>query len=191
MDPHSLRDPARAAGDRLLGALGAGVGLACMVAVLYVVHPALSHNPVHLPFESALRPAVLAPEGWAFFTRDPREARMFVFARDGGGWRSALLAPHGQPHNLMGWNRKSRAQGVEAALLVDGTSREAWRPCEGRLDACLDALGPGMATRNRSPRPTLCGTVAVVYRPPVPWAWLPQRDRVQMPSRILPLEVSC
>lgn len=180
-----------ARGNTVLGAFGAVLALLWVVLVVYCVHPALPYSPVRLPSEGALNTLAWAPQGWAFFTRDPREERQFVFGRGAAGWHPLMRVPHGQLRNGLGLNRKSRAQGVEMALLLHAARAGAWRPCEGSVPACLDQLPRGPAVRNGSPNPTMCGTVAVVLRPPVPWAWLPSRASVEMPSRILPLEVAC
>ena len=53
------------------------LGVAWATAGLYVVHAQVPRNVLELPLERVLGPAIpfFAPEGWAFFTRDPREPR--------------------------------------------------------------------------------------------------------------------
>jgi antimicrobial peptide system SdpA family protein len=195
MDPVSPPVPAHAPGaarDSALGAFGVAVVLFWMTVVAYAVHPALPYNPVHLPFADQLRSLVLAPQGWAFFTRDPREEKQLIYGRGpDGAWWSMMLAPHARMSNALGLDRRSRAQGVEMALLISVAPQDGWRDCEGTVEACLRRLPPGAAARNPSPHPTLCGSLAIVLQKPVPWAWVDSRRPVSMPSRMLPLEVAC
>jgi antimicrobial peptide system SdpA family protein len=162
-----------------------------MTFALYCVYPALPYSSVRLPGANAVNRLVLAPQGWAFFTRSPREERQWVYGRDLDGWKRVMKGPHARLSNDLGLDRGSRAQGVEIAMLMSTAPSRAWQACEGAVPACLARLPRGTDVRNPSPNPTLCGTVAIVQREPVPWAWLNSPAPVQMPSRLLPLEVSC
>jgi antimicrobial peptide system SdpA family protein len=139
-----------------------------------------------------VKTALWAPQGWSFFTKDPREEKQTVYVRRGSAWELVLLAPHDRPANILGLRRKSRAQGVEMALLLSGNApAEDWHACTAPLQECLAQLPPGRAVRNTSPAPTMCGSVAIVLQKPIPWAWATSPRPVTMPSRILSLEVSC
>ena len=188
---HPSPDAASARGNAALGAFGAALVVVWAVLIVYVVYPVLPYSSLRLPGARALNTLVWAPQGWAFFTRNPREEKQFVYGRGPGGWRPVLLAPHARLRNTLGLDRKSRAQGVEMALLVAGPPADAWVPCEGPVPACLERLPRGVPVRSGVPNPTMCGAVAVVLREPVPWAWLKADEPIEMPSSILPLEVAC
>lgn len=183
--------PAPEATDAALGGIALVVVFAWIVAIGYAIYPALPYSPIRLPFAEMAQTLLWAPQGWSFFTRDPREEKQTLYVRHGSTWESALIAPHDRLSNLAGLRRKSRAQGVEMALLVNGLPNDAWHPCTASVQECLAQLPPGLAVHNTSPAPTLCGTVAVVLQKPVPWAWAHSAHPVTMPSRILSLEVSC
>jgi antimicrobial peptide system SdpA family protein len=174
-----------------LGAFGTVLALAWVVLIAYCIQPVLPYNSVRLPGGRSLNALLLAPQGWGFFTRSPREERQFVFGRGPDGWRPLLRVPHARLANTLGLNRKSRAQGVEMGLLLQEAPTNGWQACEDAVAACLNRLPRGQAARNVSPNPTLCGTVAVVLQEPVPWAWLPSSPPVQMPSRMIALEAEC
>lgn len=168
------------------------LALAWATAIAYAVHPALPYNPVRLPYADALNTLFLAPQGWSFFTRNPREAKQYLFRRDARGWESVLLAPHGRLRNAFGLNRASRAQGVEMALVVDAAKKGRWVVCEERPIAdCLSKLPAGFPVANVSPNPTLCGTIAVMEQRPIPWAWAKADRPIYMPARVLPIEATC
>jgi len=182
--------------DRQISLRGLGtfaVGLAAFWAVLalYVVHAALPYNPLQLPYAHALRTQVWAPEGWAFFTRDPREPRPYLYRLEGREWASASLGPHARPSNAFGMNRRARAQGVELGLLLENVSVRSWEKCETEPMGCLGRAPAAARVANGSPRPSLCGTIGVVRQPPVPWAWARAPKPVVMPSNVIRLEVSC
>jgi antimicrobial peptide system SdpA family protein len=179
------------ANDAALGGVALAVGALWIAAVAYAIYPALPYSPVRLPFAEQALTFLWAPQGWAFFTRDPREEKQTVYAKATAGWESVLLAPHGRLTNVFGLRRTSRAQGVEMALLIDGIPAEAWQPCTLPVGECLAQLPTGRPVVNRSPDPTMCGSVAVVLQKPLPWAWARSPRPTTMPARILALEVVC
>lgn len=185
-----LKQPQSAA-PRGLGAFALALSAAWLLVLAYVAFAALPYNPIRLPGANAVRLQVFAPEGWAFFTRSPRQDRAYVFALHGGRWRSALLTPHSRPSNAFGLDRRSRAQGVEMGMLMDQLAPGALGGCRGELVACV-SRAPFLGTiRNPSPEPTLCGPVGVALQPPVPWAWSRARTPVNMPARVGRVEVAC
>lgn len=160
------------------------------LAALYALMPALPHSPISLPLADRMRPAVVAPEGWAFFTRSPREPRPTIFLRAAGGWREAGRGQNALPRYAFGLDRTARGEGAEVGLLLERV-RGAWKPCTAPDEACLNAAAPAARVRNLLAHPRLCGTVGVVTRPPVPWAWARAQDDVRMPGSVIVLEAAC
>jgi antimicrobial peptide system SdpA family protein len=177
---------------RRLGALTLGLASLWAVLAAYAIHPAMPFNTIHLPMEQHLRVSLWFPEGWGFFTRDPRAERLTLYRLDGGRWMRAGRGPNSEPVNVFGINRAARAQAVEAGLLInEGTASPlAWIPCTALPSDCLLEARP-VAAQNRSRAPSLCGALGLVTQEPVPWAWLGNRRPVTMPSSIARLEVSC
>ncbi len=169
----------------------AALGVVWMVGVLYAVYPVLPFNPARLPLSETVETQFWVPEGWAFFTRNPREPRMLIYVEEGDGWQSALMGPHARASNLFGFNRASRAQGVEMGMLFTEVRQGPWQPCTGPIPECLDSLSPADTLVNISPRPTLCGVVGLAQQEPVPWAWSRSRKPITMPSEVIKLKVAC
>ncbi|HEX2204498.1 MAG TPA: SdpA family antimicrobial peptide system protein [Longimicrobium sp.] len=186
-----MKEP-RNDGLRELGGFALGLAGIWMVVLLYVVHAALPYNPLRLPYAHALRTTVWAPEGWAFFTKSPREPRPALYRLESGGWADVSLGPHAKPSNAFGMNRRARAQGVELGLVLEGVSPKRWSECTGEPRDCLSAASAAARVANRSPgRRTLCGTLGVVRQKPVPWAWARAEKPIVMPSTVIRLEVAC
>ncbi|QYC40435.1 Sporulation-delaying protein SdpA [Nonomuraea coxensis DSM 45129] len=167
--------------------------IAAWVAVIfYVVHTQLPSNAIRLPGQESARLTIitLTPQGWAFFTKSPREPQVGVWQRAAGGWRDARLGPHSEPWNALGFNRRSRSQGLELGIMQTAVPADAWRPCEGDdVSACLDRAPVAVTIRNTAPRPVHCGPVGLVQRDPLPWAWA--GSETVMPAKVARLEVSC
>ena len=145
------------------------------------------------PFRLRINTVALAPEGWAFFTRNPREAVVLVHKmRDIGRWERLSLANF-TPGNLFGLRRSSRLLTTEMALLLRGIPSDRWVPCRASIPECLAREKPATFTvEKKTPAvASLCGETVLQVVEPVPWAWSSSRDRIRMPSKILKLKVRC
>src|SRR4051812_41959664 len=118
-------------GLKRLGALSIALGAFATVLVTYSVHAGMTYNPVTLPFEQAVNAQVWIPEGWKFFTRNPREERVSMLVRKEGQWINGSRTPNANPSNAFGIDRLGRAQGLELALLLENVPSEAWSACKG------------------------------------------------------------
>lgn len=160
------------------------------VAAFLVVHASLPINPIRLAGVPEHEIAMVAPEGWKFFTRNPQEEQTLPLRHAGGTWTSASENPNSRADNLFGLDRTGRAQGFELAALVGHVAKGDWTPCDAPVAACLDKAEPHRI-QTRFPGATLCGDIGLVARPPLPWAWARSTTSPQMPTRVVRVEVSC
>ncbi|MFE4949136.1 SdpA family antimicrobial peptide system protein [Leifsonia sp. NPDC056665] len=135
------------------------------------------------------------PEQWGFFTRSPREDELLPYRQNAGQWSSASAYPHSQAQYFFGWNRVSRAQGIEIGMLFTEVAGREWRPCsaDSSITTCLEASASDAEwTRvaNRSPEPTLCGRTAISRALPPPWAWA-NIGQAKQDVSVIYLDVAC
>lgn len=182
--------PALAAAWRT--AVTAGVvgvlGIGALVAALDTGLPFSPMRPLNVPSSAARH---LAPQGWAFFTRDPLEPLMFVYRRTDSGWIDASVGANGEPEHLFGWRRTPRAQGVETGLLLFEYGKERFTPCTTALDECLESAPIEAQIHNDSDVPTLCGRISMVRQKRIPWAWRRSAKPENAPTEVMNLEVTC
>jgi antimicrobial peptide system SdpA family protein len=181
----------RSLSPRRLGAATIALAVFWSVVALYSVFPTLPDGAVRLPYAKPLNMALWLPQGWGFFTRDPREDRTWIFVRVNGAWKSAYLAPHARLSNLLGLDRASRGQGVEMGTFLKWMNGKSWARCHSRPTECLESIPVRAQLDNKYPHPTLCGTIGLVQQKPVPWGWSRSPTPVVMPSAVVKLEVRC
>lgn len=172
----------------------ATVCTAWIIVIAYVAQEQLPKNVISLPAQEKVKYTVvnLVPQGWAFFTKSPRDPEMVPFKKAPGDWQPLTLTPHASPRNAFGLNRESRAQGVEIAMLLSAAKKDDWRECSDDRQHCLKSFGtPARHVENRSPDPTLCGTVGLLQERPTPWAWRDLMPEAHSPERVMVLEVKC
>ncbi|MCP9958274.1 MULTISPECIES: SdpA family antimicrobial peptide system protein [Streptomyces] len=167
------------------------------VAVLGLLQVAFSVVPETAAGSPTAAPVVRSflPEGWAFFTRSPREPRQSVWVeKEPGAWSEVERTGGASPSNLFGVSRALRARNVELGHLYQQAVDEkaTWVECEGRAPAaCLAGTPVSARLRNHSPSPVLCGTLGISEREPLPWAWAKEYPPETMATRVLHLEVAC
>ena len=161
---------------------------------LFIGNKAAPFNPTKTPslVNRGISPLrILMPQGFAFFTRNPREADIYLYQREAGDWRTALMSPHARSSNLFGLKRKSRAQLTEYALLLSRARADLWTSCDENPSDCLPHAEVVDTVQNITPNPTICGIAGFVRQEPVPWAWSESKDDIDMPSELIKLHVSC
>jgi antimicrobial peptide system SdpA family protein len=161
---------------------------AIVLQLVYDLHSEMPRNAATLPLESRFGSSRLVPEGWAFFTRNPQLPQTFIFSLGQGGQLSRRIYSGALRTGFPSASRQTEAILVELALVTDGTSSADWTECASLDPGCL-ALAQPRRVADSLRHPRLCGSIAVVERAPVPWAW--SRSDQVMPSRLLELEVSC
>lgn len=172
--------------------LGAGLlSLVLSLIGIYSIETMLPFNPLRLPLRTELQTSVWMPQGWAFFTRDPQEERLYMLRLGRDGWHDFSCGTHADLCNGLGLSRRSRALGIEMGLLFGYTQAKNWRPCRSqRPEACLTEL-PAAEVRNPNQQPLVCGDIAMVLRAPTPWAWWREHPKLLLPSRVTRLRVLC
>lgn len=154
---------------------------------------ALPFNPLTGSKIDAMEYNVLLPQGWAFFTRNPREEQYYVYKEEGKKL-VPLLYTNSSYKNAFGFTRKVRIRGVEMGGLVSQLEQMEWLKCEdGILSECVieNQDYEAIILANNANHPTFCGNLWIEKKPLVPWAWSRAEQAVNMPSEFIKINVSC
>jgi antimicrobial peptide system SdpA family protein len=133
----------------------------------------------------------LLPQGWSFFTRDPREPTDVVYRMTGTGLEALTFANTSQ-RSLFGLSRRARVHDAELMALLAPVMQSTWKPCDVDPAGCgARYSGAPLEVANWAPTRMICGDIVVVRSRPVPWAWRRARDRLHMDSRLVRMRVDC
>jgi antimicrobial peptide system SdpA family protein len=166
------------------GLIGGFVALAALAAMPF--------HTVNLPQNVRSVVLQIAPEGWGFFTKSPRDPETHVALFKNERLHPLNIASSFTAQYAFGFNRLGRAQGIELdALLVQLNQPEQWLKCTQSPEVCATSLKSQMKLENTARHATLCGDLVFVERRPVPWAYSRLARPVVMPSRLTRLEVVC
>lgn len=168
------------------------VPVSIMVIVVGAVQ--LPSNVLHMSGNGAGMDGLLTelfPQGWAFFTRTPREEQDRVYALRAHRLISLDRGPFSQLGNLAGLDRTSRRQGPELSFLLRQVGASKWSRCSGSDDECMRMTAAGVSVRNPEPNPTYCGQVLVLGSDIVPWAYRKMVSGPAVNTRVVRLDVRC
>ncbi|MCE5040788.1 SdpA family antimicrobial peptide system protein [Mammaliicoccus sciuri] len=127
-------------------------------------------------------------QSWGFFSRNPRESNLNIYSLNDDN--ESILAPNHLPSNILGLDRKARAQGVEAAVLYNQVKEENIETCEFNASECLEEMSISQKIFNETQEPTLCGEIGLALKEPIPWSWGKFENTV-MKSELSKVEVIC
>jgi len=196
-----LTPPPQAASVRKLGLWTILLAVCGLFTGCYTIHAALPPQAAGLPFDSTFAVAArrLIPQGWAFFTADPRTTFLLPYQQIDGEWAEVGQGPLALPRNAFGLDRSPRLQNRETAALATQGRPELWVPCPpgpttGVPGTCLDQAaeltGEPSRVVNTAADPTVCGpTVLVTMRPA---AWPPTTPHATLVAQsAIALDVGC
>ncbi|MFK7846785.1 MAG: SdpA family antimicrobial peptide system protein [Rhodothermales bacterium] len=159
--------------------------------VLRTLVVSIGDNPIRHSMKQKMVFTSILPEGWAFFTRDPRQPSLYGYKNVNGSWvihenQNSRLS------NLLGVQRKSRTLGLELDVIVSQRGDSSWVECEDEINICYqhDSLNP-IPVNNTTVVKTLCGEFIVQERKPVPWAWSSNYKNIHLPSKYLYFDIAC
>ncbi|QFG69462.1 SdpA family antimicrobial peptide system protein [Ornithinimicrobium pratense] len=156
--------------------------LCAAVLALVGVYDVKTHVPANildLPVHAQVKPVLRAtlPQGWAFFTRSPREENLRVYPVTADGLAPHVQAAIADPGHAFGLDRAVRAQGTESALVQYAAPAGAWVDCEGPRPECLEQAlvqardGDLPEVANPALRTTICGPVVLSIERAGAWAY--------------------
>lgn len=166
-----------------------------VTAFTYSLLAAFPPGAIQPPGLKEYRPAILtiAPQGWAFFTKSPRDPRVepFKIERDGAIPISAW--PAGQDRYLFGISREGRSQGLETGILSQGPAAEEWHECLSNqpVECAREDTAKAIATVNEARRPSICGDIVLVEMEHVSWAYRNMTKQTSKALKSAHLKVAC
>lgn len=134
------------------------------------------------------------PQGWGFFTRTSEEPLTTPWRVEPIEELSEL--PTSRTRNWFGLRRDGRAQGVEIGSLQDQIEEDDWNECTF-MDSpaeCVSKISQDytrVSVTNLTRNPTLCDSVVLLEREPVPLLYRDKLDQYTRALRWVGLDIDC
>lgn len=131
-----------------------------------------------IPLHARIHPILVQvfPQGWGFFTKNPRESSLLGFHVPLSGEPVVLTVNNSSPGMLGGIRKTNRLTNIELTSLLKSVDSSAWRDCKRSRAECVKLAGSGrvqslQVIRNPAPHPTVCGTTVLLREGSRVWAW--------------------
>jgi len=137
------------------------------------------------------------PQGWAFFTKSPRDPEIFAYRFDSDTrmTEQSLTSRSVEPENLFGLDREARVRGSLISIIGRESADLAWRTCAAaKYESCLRELETVDVPmwRGQLPIDDYCdSTVLLVRTEPQIWAYVNQGLAADPPVELKLISVSC
>ncbi len=142
--------------------------------------------PISLPISRNV--LMVMPEGWGYFTRNPREPIMQFYRLDGK--HEPVFEPNFSARYLFGMRRDGRKLSGEAGFVVSQVRAKAWIVTRKRLS--FESLPDStVIVHNPTGNPMLCGDYLVQVQDRLPWAWAKSRARIVMSQKVAHVRIVC
>ncbi len=129
------------------------------------------------------------PEGWGFFTKEPREELMDVYFINNFGLQEADLA-NVSAGNLFGLSRESRMKGYELSMILSKIPRKFWKSGNRRnLMSHINDL-PVKVKDVKNFKYFSHGRLLIKMHKPVPWIWANRGQEENTPFKVLRIDIN-
>lgn len=131
----------------------------------------------------------LLPEGFSFFTRNPREPLVVLISKD---TKQEIELHNNSAGYFFGFERYPRAINLEMSIVWQSVKEKKWFDCEtGTADCFDDSLVPSYTIKSSFPNPILKGDYYLKLVEQVPWAWAKsfRTSNKKMPCKVIRIKV--
>lgn len=150
----------------------------------------ITYNPIKYNFPYMKESFSTLPQGWAFFTRSPREGQVMLYKLE-DGQITEMNHRHSSPGNAFGLNRKvshmmSEIQAIERQVPDEKFMNSRWNFQSKQYGEIPEEAYPIEQTLNH---PQLNGEYVLVYQEIIPWAWSKNLDKIDMPAKVARIKI--
>lgn len=142
------------------------------IFLLTVFKNSVGQSAYGLSFKSKRIINLMVPQGWGFFTRNPREPSLQVYDMNSGK-PEVMLTPNAGCEHFFGISRKNRRIGMEASTMVGGIPDSLWTKSKDSFVVPEKVI----RVRRTVDADNLLGMYVVVLEDKTPWAWARYPER--------------
>lgn len=149
------------------------ISLLLVIGIVYtLMASAVRETTIDLSKMQRIQLSNLVPEGWAFFTRDPKEDNPVLYRLEKGKPVPFTIIA-GSWRNCFGLNRYSRMVTKELGTLMEYVKEAPHAMIEGEPKAGMSAIDTlkSITVPNAARHPLLQGEFLIRFVQPIPWAW--------------------
>jgi antimicrobial peptide system SdpA family protein len=132
----------------------------------------------------------LFPQGWAFFTKDPREEQTRFYKLSKNDLQE-LDFKNGSINSSFGISRKNRIMLIETAQIVNQIDNSLWVDLKSKedLETYKDTTKSLEIINFVNKAEIENGDYVILKQRPVPWSWRENKDNLFMPAKAIKIKL--
>lgn len=163
--------------------------------IFIVADTSLGFNTIKLSNSLHSIAYTISPQGWGFFTRNPREPLVDFYRVDINNLNlNKVTIKNASIENQWGFSRMMRVSSSEIGYIKDQIPEHEWMSVtefnREYINVLLSNSYP-YKINNDFTWPIFCGMFLMTKTDRIPWAWSKHRGSIKMPKRIALVEVIC
>lgn len=161
----------------------------CSAFGMIILTSYLPYSPIGISNSTKQHLQTFLPQGWAFFTRSPKEATINIYQIVDDGFVD-INYKSGDPRFYFGANKSSRMQMVELGSILNELPDSIWIKNRGHLiNTKKSDTVDFFKVKHKSGFRSITGRIALEKIEPIPWAWSSGNSVVKMPSAFVYLDI--
>lgn len=161
--------------------------------LVMIIASSLPYNTIENKFHMSKIIFAPLPQGWAFFTRNPREAQLQLFVKDGKEWKP-LNHYHSNRLSYDGLSRVSTKQLMQLSNIFNKIPEDRYINCDSsnfQINKIGCVPNTSYQVNNDFDEANLCGEYILCCQKIIPWAWIKHLENINMPSKIIKINIKC
>lgn len=170
-----------------------GIGFFLFLFINFLFVSSINNNTVNLKYRVFHKnfSNIIFPEGWAFFTRNPRETKMFIYKILPNNELKEISMKNSEAAVYFGVDRTNRVMYSKISTIIDDVKPEYW----SHFDLIEDKI-----TKNeidqlsvlsiKATAPMIYGDYVIMTKKITPFAWYcSTKNKVKTDSRLIILKI--
>lgn len=126
----------------------------------------------------------LFPQGWAFFTKDPRDEQTTLYKIENQK-NIEINMKNGATNAFFGISRKNRIMLIELAQIVNQLDTNSWKVIKSKEEfLTYSDTAKAVEIINFVNHSIFKGEYLITKQKPLPWSWRENRDSLFMPAKV-------
>ena len=160
------------------------IGFVYFLSIIYIVLASIPYNPLRLSNNEKKTVLILAPQGWSFFTKNPREEEILLYKKVKNTWVKwdKSLSDPAFCFGASRVGKKIISEKFQIANQIKDSTSWTNGDLANSMFFVFNKL-PVLKISALSKDPILSGDFILVKQKNVPWAWSKKYNCITMPYK--------
>ncbi len=162
-----------------------------LIILFVIIDSSANFNPIQTPHKVRSSAFSISPQGWGFFTRNPREDMSDIYAIAEDKQLKKMILPNASAKYFYGFNRGIRFGGSRLGVFMEQVPEKQWKNFNDFYSIILDSV-PVVAVSNPYKTKIFFDNTSylITLTKRVPWAWSKHKKSEDMPLKAVIVKVN-